>query len=56
MDETRRRLQKRFGNDYKIITTTDVELVDKNIIVLPQERAINYIDTIDYIDIFVVDV
>lgn len=55
MDETRRRLQKRFGNDYKIITTTDVELVDKNIIVLPQERAINYIDTIDYIDIFVVD-
>lgn len=54
-DETRRRLQKKFSNDYKIITTTDVALNDKNIFIFPQERAISYLQTIDSLDILVVD-
>lgn len=55
MDETRRRLQKRFAKIYKVITTTDVELMGKNIIVLPQERAISYINVIESIDILIID-
>ncbi|MFL0182715.1 DEAD/DEAH box helicase, partial [Tenacibaculum maritimum] len=54
-DETRRRLYKKFANQYKIITTTDVELSEKNIFIFPQERAINYVDRIDKIDILIVD-
>lgn len=55
MDETRRRLQKKFANDYTIVTTTDDELSSKNIIVLPQERAVYYIDIISTIDILIID-
>ena len=54
-DETRRRLYKKFSGKYKIITTTDVELAEKNIFIFPQERAINYVNKIDVIDIFIVD-
>ena len=54
-DETRRRLNKKFSNEYKIITTTDAQLGDKNILVFPQERALNYLDKIDKIDILIVD-
>ncbi|EGR1858397.1 DEAD/DEAH box helicase [Vibrio cholerae] len=54
-DETRRRLQIKFSNRYKIITTTDVELGEKNIFIFPQERAINYIGILDSIDILIVD-
>ena len=54
-DETRRRLYKKFSDEYKIITTTDVELSDKNIFIFPQERAIHYIDRIDSIDLLIVD-
>lgn len=54
-DETRRRLYQKFSNEYKIITTTDVELSGKNIFIFPQERAINYVDKIEEIDMLVVD-
>lgn len=54
-DETRRRLYKKFANFYKIITTTEVDLGDKNIFIFPQERAMNYINKIDSIDILIVD-
>lgn len=54
-DETRRRLYKKFADQYKIITTTDVELSEKNIFIFPQERAMSYIDKIDEIDILIID-
>lgn len=54
-DETRRRLQIKFSNKYKIITTTDVELGDNNIFIFPQERAISYIGILDSIDILIID-
>lgn len=54
-DETRRRLFKKFSDEYKIITTSDVVLADKNIFIFPQERAINYVNTIETIDILIVD-
>ena len=54
-DETRRRLYKKFANQYKIITTPDVELGEKNIFIFPQERAIGYINTINDIDILIID-
>ncbi len=54
-DETRRRLYKKFSNQYKIITTTEVELADKNIFIFPQERAMNYVNKIDSIDILIID-
>lgn len=54
-DETRRRLSKKFSTSYKIVTTTDVELGDKNILIFPQERAIKYCDKLDHLDLLVVD-
>jgi hypothetical protein len=54
-DETRRRIQKKFGNEYKIITTTDVELDEKNIFIFPQERAISYVNILTSLDMLVVD-
>jgi len=54
-DETRRRLYKKFANQYKIITTTEVELAEKNIFIFPQERAMNYINKIESIDILIID-
>ena len=54
-DETRRRLYKKFAHEYKIITTSDVQLEDKNIFIFPQERAINYINVVDEFDIIIVD-
>ncbi|MAN28261.1 MULTISPECIES: DEAD/DEAH box helicase [Mesonia] len=54
-DETRRRLYKKFAHEYKIITTSDVELSDKNIFIFPQERAMNYINIIESFDIMIVD-
>ena len=54
-DETRRRLFKKFADDYKIITTTEVELAEKNIFIFPQERAMYYINKIDTIDILIID-
>lgn len=54
-DETRRRLQRKFSNKYKIITTTDVEPGENNIFIFPQERAISYIGVIESIDILIID-
>lgn len=54
-DETRRRLHQKFSDRYKIITTTDVELGENNIFIFPQERAINYVDAIEEIDLLVID-
>lgn len=54
-DETRRRLYKKFSSTYKIITTTEIELGEMNILVFPQERALYYSDKLDNIDLLVVD-
>lgn len=54
-DETRRRIHQKFSNEYKIITTTEVELADKNILIFPQERAISYVDKISSLDILIID-
>src|SRR5690606_10289485 len=54
-DETRRRLHRKFSSEYKIITTPDVPLSEKNILIFPQERSISYADKLDRIDILVVD-
>ena len=54
-DETRRRLYKKFAHDYKIITTPEVDLKDKNIFIFPQERAVGYIKKVTDIDILIID-
>lgn len=54
-DETRRRLCKKFGRIYKIITTTGVELGEKNLFIFPQERALQYVAEIESIDLLIVD-
>ncbi len=54
-DETRRRLYHKFSGEYNIITTIGVELAPKNLFVFPQERALNYVDSIEYIDILIAD-
>lgn len=54
-DETRRRLFKKFSDKYKIITTTGTNLAERNILILPQERAFAFIDSLPEIDIFIVD-
>jgi len=54
-DEIRRRIYKKFSSEYKIITTTDVKLSDKNIFIFPQERATGYIDVIESLDLLVID-
>lgn len=55
MDETRRRLFKKFANRYNIITTTDVDLGENNIFIFPQERALTYANEIGDIDILIID-
>lgn len=55
MDETRRRLFKKFANRYKIVTTTDMTLGDNNIFVFPQERALTYTNNLGDIDILIID-
>ena len=54
-DETRRRIHRKFGRDYKIITTADVELGERNILIFPQERAIGYAGRLTEIDILIID-
>lgn len=54
-DETRRRLSKKFSAEYKIVTTSEVELAEKNILIFPQERAIHYCDKLEQLDLLVVD-
>lgn len=55
MDETRRRLFKKFSNEYKIITAPDTRLGSKNILIFPQERAFGYISSMESIDLLVID-
>jgi hypothetical protein len=56
VDETRRRIHKKFAHDYRIITTTSVEpALEKNIFIFPQERAISCSDKIGDLDLLVVD-
>ena len=54
-DETRRRIYRKFADDYKVITTTDCELGEKNIFIFPQERANSYLGAIKEIDILIID-
>ncbi|MGL5108133.1 MAG: DEAD/DEAH box helicase [Vibrio ordalii] len=54
-DETRRRLHKKFSCEYKVITTSEISLADKNIFIFPQERAIHYVNKLDSIDMLVID-
>lgn len=54
-DETRRRLYRKFSSRYKIITTTSESLAERNILILPQERAFAFIDCLEEIDILIVD-
>ncbi|MER8564526.1 DEAD/DEAH box helicase [Mesorhizobium sp. M0924] len=55
MDETRRRIFKKFSDRYNIVTATDMAIESFNIFIFPQERAFSYIDKVDYIDLLVVD-
>ena len=55
MDETRRRLFKKFSDRYTVITAPDTRLGEKNIFVFPQERAFGYIGALKNIDLLVVD-
>lgn len=55
MDETRRRLFKKFSEHYTIITAPDTRLGPKNILIFPQERAFGYLSLLDKIDLLVVD-
>lgn len=55
MDETRRRLFKKFSEHYTIITAPDTRLGTKNILIFPQERAFGYLSVLESIDLLVVD-
>jgi hypothetical protein len=55
MDETRRRLFKKFSDQYTIITAPDSRLGDKNIFIFPQERAFGYLSALGAIDLLVID-
>ncbi len=55
MDETRRRLYKKFALDYGIITALDAPLEARNILIFPQERAFGYIKKLKRIDLLVID-
>lgn len=54
-DEVRRRLTRRFGSFYKIITNAGEKLEERSILVFPQERALQYVDEVGQIDFLVVD-
>lgn len=53
IDETRKRLIK-FKEQYRVISFSGQSLDKRNIFVLTQERALDYIDSVD-IDFFVID-
>lgn len=55
MDETRRRLFKKFSDRYTIVTAPDTRLGSKNILIFPQERAFGYLAALETIDLLVVD-
>ncbi|MCZ7486060.1 DEAD/DEAH box helicase [Rhizobium rhizogenes] len=55
MDETRRRIFKKFSRKYRIITAPDTELGERNIFIFPQERVFGYLSKIEKIDLLVID-
>jgi DEAD/DEAH box helicase len=55
MDETRRRLYKKFSREYGIITAPNTPLGDRNILIFPQERAFGYVKSLSDIDLLVID-
>lgn len=55
MDETRRRLYKKFSREYGVITAPDTPLEDRNILIFPQERAFGYLKNLNNIDLLVID-
>lgn len=55
MDETRRRLFKKFSREYGIITAPETTLDTKNILIFPQERAFGYLGKLKHIDLLVID-
>ena len=55
MDETRRRLYKKFSQDYGIITAPDTQLESRNILIFPQERSFGYLQVLKTIDLLVID-
>ncbi len=54
-DETRKRLNKKFSDRYKIITTPNISPGAYNIFVFPQERAVMYVEMIKEIDLLIID-
>lgn len=55
-DETRRRLGRKFGAEYRIVTSIENDVPDASAIyIFPQERALSYADRIGQIDLLVVD-
>jgi hypothetical protein len=54
IDETRRRLAKKFGVEYKVITHVGQPAAEKNIFVFTQERVLEY-RGLPPIDFFVID-
>lgn len=54
-DETRRRIEHKFSHKYKIITTTDATITERNIFIFPQERSFAYLDKLGKIDMLIVD-
>lgn len=54
-DEIRRRLQRKFGSIYKIVTTAGAELDERSILVCPAERIGGYIESLGSIDLLIVD-
>ena len=54
-DETRRRIEHKFSHKYKIITTTDATITERNIFIFPQERSFAYLNKLETIDMLVVD-
>ena len=55
LNECRRRLNNKFSKEYKIITTTNAKLDRKNILILTQERALQYVKKLKSIDLLVID-
>ena len=55
-DETRRRLQVKFGHLYAVITATEMKASEsRNIFIFPQERAISYGRRMPHLDLLIVD-
>lgn len=54
IDETRRRLSRRFGKNYRVITHVSQSIGSRNLFVLTQERVLDH-DSLPSIDLFVID-